>query len=156
VKKPGKNVKAKSGLNRVILDKGWHMLEAFTNYKAYRAGKVMFKVPAHHTSQECAVCGHTHPGNRKNQGEFLCQSCGNADNADNNAQKVIKKRAINLILDSGTELSKRGVLRTAPSDKGRGANSKTHKPKGICADGNETSKEMTPTVEQYMSEALPL
>ncbi len=47
VKKPGKNVKAKSGLNRVILDKGWHMLEAFTNYKAYRAGKVIFKVPAH-------------------------------------------------------------------------------------------------------------
>jgi hypothetical protein len=49
---------------------------------------------------------------------------------------VIKKRAIKLILDSGTELSKRGVL----LDKGRGAKGKTHKPKGICAHGCETLK----------------
>jgi len=71
VEAPGKNVKAKSGLNRSILDKGWHMFEAFTKYKACRAGKVVFKVPAHHTSQECADCGHTHPGNRKAR-KFLC------------------------------------------------------------------------------------
>ena len=138
VAKPGKNVKAKAGLNRAILDKGWHMLEAFTKYKAYRAGKVMFKVPAHYSSQECADCGHTHPDNRKSQSKFLCQ-CGNADNADNNAQKVLKKRAINLIMDSGTELSKRGVLLL---NKGRGANGKPHKVKAICAHGWETSKNM--------------
>jgi putative transposase len=138
IKKTGKNVKAKSCLNKVILDKGWYMLEAFTKYKAYRANKVIFKVSAHYTSQECAVCGHTHPDNRKTQSLFLCQGCGNTDNADNNAQKVIKKRAINLILNSGTELSKRGVL----LDMGRGANGKTHKAKAICAHGYETSKKM--------------
>jgi transposase len=55
------NVKAKSGLNRAILDKGWHMMETFTKYKAYRAGKAVFKVSAPYTSQECAVCGHTTP-----------------------------------------------------------------------------------------------
>ncbi|MDY0223427.1 MAG: transposase [Desulfobacterium sp.] len=134
IENPGKNIKAKSGLNRVILDKGWHMIEAFTNYKAHRAGKVIFKIPAQFTSQECAVCGQglvsspwdIHSGNRTSQALFLCLDCGNADNADNNAQKVIKKRAINLILHSGTELSKRGVL----LGKGRGA----------CTYGCETSK----------------
>jgi len=136
IQTPGKNVKAKSGLNRAILDKGWHMMETFTKYKAYRAGKVVFKVPAPYTSQECAVCGHTHSGNRSSQELFLCLNCGNTDNADNNAQKVIKKRAINLILDSGTELSKRGVL----LDKGRGANGKPHEAKATCAHGCETSK----------------
>ena len=45
----------------------------------------------HYTSQECADCSH-------------------AENADLNAAKVIKKRAINLIKHSGTELSKTGVL----------------------------------------------
>lgn len=134
---PGKNVKAKTGLNRAILDKGWHMFEAFTKYKAYRAGKVVFKIPASYTSQECAVCGHTHPDNRKSQEKFLCLDCGNTDNADNNAQKVIKKRAINLILYSGTELSERGVLL---SGTGRGAGGKPHKAKAICAHGYETSK----------------
>jgi len=137
VKATGKNVKAKSGLNRAILDRGWHMLEAFTKYKAYRAGKVVFRVPAHHTSQECADCGHTHPGNRKAR-KFLCLDCGNTDNADNNAQKVIKKRAINLILDPGTGLSKRGVL----LDTGRGAAGKSRKAKAICARSDETSKKM--------------
>ena len=41
---------------------------------------------------------------------FVCESCGNSDNADKNAAMVIKNRAINLILNSGTELSSRGVL----------------------------------------------
>ena len=53
----------------------------------------------------------------------MCCSCGHAENADLNAAKVIKKRAINLIKHSGTELSKTGVL-TNP-DIGHGDISKT-------------------------------
>jgi len=128
--------RAKAGLNKAILDKGWHQLEAFIKYKSYRAGKAWFKVPAHHTSQECAACSHTHPNNRKNQSEFLCESCGHSDNADHNAAEVIKKRAIELILHSGTELSKRGVL----IDSGRGAISKTRRAKASRAHGSEASK----------------
>jgi len=112
---------AKAGLNRSILDKGWYQLERFVSYKAYRAGKAVFWIRAHYTSQECADCGHTHPNNRKSQEEFICESCGHTENADQNAAEVIKKRAINFILYSGTELSKRGVL----LDSGRGAASKT-------------------------------
>ena len=109
--------KAKAGLNRGILDKGWYQLENYLSYKAKRAEKALFKVAANHTSQECADCGHTQPENRKSQETFSCLLCGNTGNADENAAKVIKKRAIDLILDSGTELSKRGVL----LDSGRGA-----------------------------------
>lgn len=130
--------KAKAGLNRSILDKGWHLFEKFIQYKAYKAGKAVFKVLAYHTSQECSDCGYTHPDNRKKQDLFVCGSCGHTENADKNAQDVIKKRAINKILDSGTELSSKGVL----LDKGRGAANKTQGAKANCARGKEASKKM--------------
>ena len=116
--------KQKAGLNKAILNVGWHIIETYTKYKAYQAGKAVFKIPAPYTSQEYAKCGYTHPDNRESQELFVCGHCGNADNADNNASLVIKKRAINLILDTGTVLSDGGVLRTK-SDSGRGGNRKT-------------------------------
>jgi putative transposase len=127
----------KAGLNKAILDKGWHQLENFTKYKAEKVSKAVFKIAANHTSQECANCSHIHPDNRKSQALFQCGHCGNIDNADRNANRVIKKRAINLILDTGTVLSARGVL--VSSDTGRGAKSKSDK---LClsASGNEPSK----------------
>ena len=131
--------KAKAGLNKSILDQGWQQLEQFLSYKTQRAGKAYFKVSAHHTSQECAACGHTHPDNRRSQAEFACVCCGHTDNADRNAAMVIKKRAITMIKHSGSELSKRGVL-TLPKDKGRGAESKTVAGKLATAVGTESSK----------------
>lgn len=134
----GKNgANAKAGLNKAILDKGWYQLESLIKYKSYRAGKAYFKVPAFHTSQECAACSHTHPNNRKSQDRFQCESCGHTDNADRNAAEVIKKRAINLILDPGSRLSERGVLL---ADNGRGATSKTRRAKATRARGSEASK----------------
>lgn len=120
--------KQKAGLNKSILNVGWHMIEAYSKYKSYQAGKAVFKVSAHYTSQECAKCDYTHPENRKSQDKFVCGNCGHTDNADNNASLVIKKRAINLILDTGTVLSDDGVLR-AKSDSGRGGNRKTSRGK---------------------------
>jgi putative transposase len=140
---------AKSGLNKAILNVGWHRFEEFLKYKANRAGKAWFKVPAHHTSQECAACGSTHPGNRKSQALFHCESCGHTDNADHNAAEVIKKRAIGLISNSGSELSKRGVL--SFSDSGRGATGKTRRAKSSRAPGEEASKK-----KKKGREALPL
>lgn len=120
--------KQKAGLNKSILNVGWHTIETYTKYKAYQAGKAVFKIPAPYTSQECAKCGHTHPDNRKSQSSFVCGNCGNTDNADHNASMVIKKRAINLIIDTGTVLSDDGVLRLK-SDSGRGGNRKTSRAK---------------------------
>lgn len=129
---------AKAGLNKAILDKGWHKLEVFIRYKAIKMGKVVFKVSAFYTSQECANCSHIHPDNRKNQAWFQCGSCGHIDNADRNASFVIKKRAINLILDTGTVLSERGVLTL--SGTGRGAKSQSSKGMPLLASGEEPSK----------------
>jgi putative transposase len=95
---------AKSGLNKAVLGVALGRFEVLLKYKMEKAGKPLFKVAAHHTSQECACCGHIHPGNRKTQADFECLSCGHQDNADHNAALVIRKRAINLILHSGTEL----------------------------------------------------
>ena len=127
----------KAGLNKAILHVGWHYLETYTRYKAAKAGKAVFKVPAPYTSQECANCGHTHPDNRKTQDVFSCGHCGHVDNADRNASIIIKKRAIQLFLDSGTELVGKGIPVLA---KGRGASHKTVKAVAFSAIGNETSK----------------
>lgn len=129
--------RAKAGLNKSILDKGWHIFESYTKYKAARAGKAWFKINPNYTSQECANCSHTHPDNRKSQSDFVCDCCGHIDNADRNAAMVIKKRAIKLILHSGTELSNRGVLHL---DTGRGAINKSGLTNVSTAHGSEASK----------------
>ena len=91
------NAAAKSGLNAGILASSWGRIKQFSVYKALRAGKLCLDVPAHHTSQECAACGHTHPENRTTQALFLCQRCGHQDNADANASKVIARRGVDLV-----------------------------------------------------------
>ena len=101
--------KAKSGLNRSILEQGWYKFESYLQYKCYKAGKACFKVHAAYSSQECAHCGHIHPSNRESQSLFLCQHCGHSENADSNAAKVLKNRAVKLLKDCGTQLSRQGV-----------------------------------------------
>lgn len=109
--------RAKSGLNRALLNVALGEFETLLTYKMAQAGKPLFKVAPHQTSQECADCGHTHPDNRKNQSDFVCTACGHSDNADHNAALVIRKRAIALILHSGTELAgaQKNVLRPGTS-----------------------------------------
>ncbi len=79
VEKPGKHVKAKSGLNRKILASAWGTLELCLNYKAE-----VRKVPPAYTSQTCHQCGHVDKKNR-NGTDFKCTACGHADDADVNA-----------------------------------------------------------------------
>lgn len=121
------NAAQKSGLNRSILSVGWYKLEQYTRYKARRRGSLLVKIDPQFSSQECADCSHIHSDNRVSQAEFACQACGHRDNADHNAALVLKKRAINLLKHSGTELSTKGVLSLV--DTGRGVQSKTSRPK---------------------------
>ncbi|MGK5094448.1 transposase [Deltaproteobacteria bacterium TL4] len=89
VENPGKNVKAKSGLNKSILDQGWYEFRRQLIYKQqWRGGKVIL-VPPKNTSRRCSVCGHTEEGNRPSQALFLCLKCGHSENADVNAAKNI-------------------------------------------------------------------
>lgn len=85
----GKNVKAKSGLNKSILDQGWHMFKTFLTYKLERLGGQIVTIPARNTSRKCSVCGNTHGDNRQTQDHFECISCGHQEHADLNAAKNI-------------------------------------------------------------------
>ncbi len=104
---------AKSGLNKAILNIGWHKVRSYTIYKAERMNKAVFTIPAPHTSQACAKCGHTHPDNRKTQDVFCCIACGHKDNADHNAACVIANIVIKSIKHTGTVLD--GNLLKVPS-----------------------------------------
>ena len=56
---PGRNVKAKAGLNRAILRNGWSMARGMLEYKAAWSGVMLAAVSPAYTSQECSSCGHT-------------------------------------------------------------------------------------------------
>jgi putative transposase len=78
----GKNVKAKSGLNKSILDQGWYEFRRQLEYKQHWNGGIVVAVPAHYTSQTCPCCDHVSRDNRKTQAKFVCVSCGFSENAD--------------------------------------------------------------------------
>ena len=89
--KPGKNVKAKSGLNRSVLEQGWGMFRQRLTDKATNAVtpvEIIAINPAY-TSLRCSECGYTDKKNRESQALFHCLSCGYKDNADVNAAKNI-------------------------------------------------------------------
>ena len=135
---------AKSGLNKALLNVALGRFEVLLKYKMDKACKPLFKVSPNYTSQECASCGHIHPGNRKTQADFECLLCGHQDNADHNAAIVIRKRAINLILNSGTELvgTHKNVLK--PRTNAKTVNPrKTRAVKAVCATGCLSKKKMT-------------
>jgi putative transposase len=91
---PGKNVEAKSGLNRSILDAGFGGFLAKLEYKSNWHGRFFQKVDPRHTSQICNACGYQDSASRKDQQTFVCASCGHTDNADVNAAKNILGRAV--------------------------------------------------------------
>jgi putative transposase len=82
VEEPGRNVRAKRGLNRSILDQGWGMFADMLKYKLVeRGGELQFVDPAY-TSQCCPECGVVDAVSRQSQSVFVCTACGHADNAD--------------------------------------------------------------------------
>lgn len=91
---PGKNVKAKSGLNRSLLDVGIYSFTVMLEYKAKRHGRELIKIDPRYTSQKCSCCGHTAKENRKSQAGFECVECGHKENADINAAKNILEKGI--------------------------------------------------------------
>jgi len=82
---PGEKVKAKSGLNRSILDQGWHTFQNQLSYKLDWKGGKLILIDPKNTSLKCRICGHIGEENRINQAEFECIRCGHAENADLNA-----------------------------------------------------------------------
>jgi putative transposase len=83
---PGRNVRAKTGLNRGISRSCWGLLVRRLADKA--PGRVE-KVPSAYTSQRCSACGHVDGRSRESQARFRCTACGYAGNADVNAARNI-------------------------------------------------------------------
>jgi transposase len=83
---PGRNVKAKAGLNRSISRSGWGLLACRLEDKA--PGRVEKINPAF-TSQRCSACGLVDRESRESQAIFRCTACNFTLNADVNAARNI-------------------------------------------------------------------
>jgi transposase len=106
IEQPGRNVRAKAGLNREILRSGWGLLVRRLEDKA--SGRIEKVRPAY-TSQRCSACGHIAAGSRESQALFRCVACGYTLNADVNAARNIA---------AGHAVTARGGLRdTGPANR---------------------------------------
>ncbi|MGH8316638.1 MAG: RNA-guided endonuclease InsQ/TnpB family protein [Steroidobacteraceae bacterium] len=100
---PGKNVRAKSGLNKAILDQGWSEFRRQLEYKLQWAGGHLIAVAPQNTSRTCPCCGHGSAGNRFTQARFLCVECGFAEHADRVGAINILSRGMQLLRDQGQD-----------------------------------------------------
>jgi putative transposase len=92
VDEPGRNVSAKSRLNRALLDAGFGILGTLIREKAEYAARVVIGVAPGYSSQTCAACGHVARESRKGA-RICCVACGYQADADVNAACVILLRA---------------------------------------------------------------
>jgi putative transposase len=98
---PGRNVKAKAGLNRAILDNTPGERRRQLAYKAAHFGSELRLVPPAGTSQTCSVCGVRDPESRPGCGrQFACTVCGQQAHADRNAAQNIETLAAGWAVDS--------------------------------------------------------
>ena len=120
----GTNVRAKTVLNRSILNTGWHGLRMRLGYKA---GKVI-EVNPMHTSQTCSKCGFVDKGNRRTQARFECLDCGHRCNADVNA-------ALNIL-----------ALGTGAAGRGGGDVRRPVKRQDVAWDGGDLAPFVNPSI----------
>lgn len=104
VDEPGVNVKAKSGLNKSILDQGWYEFRRQLDYKLEWLGGMLVLVPPQYTSQTCPSCQHVHESNRKTRDAFSCVFCGHTDHADIVGAQNILARAHKLLASPGQDM----------------------------------------------------
>ena len=82
VEDPGRHVKAKSGLNKSILDQGWYCFRSLLDYKQVWRGGELILVNPKNTSITCPECYYISKENRKTQAVFECVKCSSRNHAD--------------------------------------------------------------------------
>lgn len=87
-------MKAKSGLNKAIVDQGCGELTRQLSYKQHWRGGMLVLVSPQYTSQQCSKCRLIDDDNRPSQEVFHCQVCGHTENADTNAAKNILRERL--------------------------------------------------------------
>jgi putative transposase len=86
---------AKSGLNKSILDAGWHQFITFCEYKAVSAGTQIVKVDPKYTSQACSSCGAV--VKKKLSERWHSCECGCELDRDHNAAINIRALGLNAL-----------------------------------------------------------
>jgi putative transposase len=84
---------AKRGLNRSIADASWYGLTQKLEYLAVKSGKKLYKVNPKYTSQTCSKCKHIDKNSRNGE-KFICTNCGHIDDANVQAARNVKVKAI--------------------------------------------------------------
>jgi putative transposase len=92
VEAPGRNVAAKAGLNRSILDAGWGQFLAILLAKAEGAGRRVVKVNPRDTSITCCLCGARCV--RPRQDTVICPVHGAMDADLNGARNVLTRAGL--------------------------------------------------------------
>jgi putative transposase len=100
---PGRNVRAKSGLNKSILDQGWGEFRRQLEYKTAWNGGFFLAVPPQNTSRTCPCCGHIAGENRPTQARFTCVECGHEQHADVVGAINILSRGMQSLRDQGQD-----------------------------------------------------
>jgi putative transposase len=72
IEAPGKQVRAKAGLNKAILDQGWFEFRRQLAYKLGWSCGELILVPPQNTSRRCPECDCVSAQNRKTQERFAC------------------------------------------------------------------------------------
>ena len=93
IEEPGKNVSAKSGLNRSLARVAPYAMRMAILWALFKAGGTLVLVDPRYTSQTCPICGYTSAKNRPTQAHFGCQKCGHTENADIVAARNILKKS---------------------------------------------------------------
>ena len=93
VEEPGKNVSAKSGLNRSLARVAPYAMRMAILWAVFKAGGTLVLVDPRYTSQTCPICGYTSAKNRPTQAHFGCLKCGYTENADCVAAVNILKKS---------------------------------------------------------------
>lgn len=87
------NQSAKRGLNRSISDASWYYLTKKIEYLAAKSGKRLDKVNPQYTSKTCSKCSHVDRDSRNGE-KFICTNCGQIDDANLQAARNVKTKAI--------------------------------------------------------------
>jgi putative transposase len=88
---PGRNVRAKAGLNRRMLDAGFGLVRQMIVAKAEEAARRVVEVDARYSSQTCSRCLHVAAESRRGR-RFCCVRCGHRAHADVEAACEIRRR----------------------------------------------------------------
>lgn len=113
LEEPGRNVRAKAGLNRALLDASFGLLRQMIVAKAEEAARTVVEVDPRFSSQECARCANVAAESRRRR-RYLCIGCGFSVHADVNAALVIRRRAELRPAARGASLEDLGDPRSVP------------------------------------------